>query len=42
MAVTHVAMVKAGFEAVGHAFKVMISCSDKGAEFVFGVLAKPA
>lgn len=41
MAVTHSKWVKAAFEAVGEAFKVMIKCSDKGAEFVFGVLAKP-
>jgi len=41
MAVTHSEWVNGVFQAVGKAFKVMIACSDKGSEFVFGELAKP-
>jgi len=38
--VTKVAFVQQGFEWVGEGIKVLIGCSDKGAEFVFGDLAK--
>jgi CNT family concentrative nucleoside transporter len=40
MAITHVGVVKQGFQAVGKAFTVMVECSDQGAEFVFGSLSK--
>ena len=38
--VTKVDFVRQGFEWVGEGIKVLIACSDKGAEFVFGDLAK--
>ncbi len=38
--VTQVGFVRQGFEWVGEGIKVLIACSDKGAEFVFGDLAK--
>jgi concentrative nucleoside transporter, CNT family len=38
--VTQVGFVRQGFEWVGEGIKVLINCSDKGAEFVFGDLAK--
>lgn len=40
LAVTQVKEVKEAFEWVGGGIKVLIACSDKGAEFVFGDLAK--
>ncbi|QEL15643.1 NupC/NupG family nucleoside CNT transporter [Limnoglobus roseus] len=38
--VLHVEWVKTGFEWVGGGIKKLVECSDKGAEFVFGDLAK--
>ena len=40
LAVTQVDAVRKAFEWVGEGIKVLIACSDKGAEFVFGDLAK--
>lgn len=38
--VIYVAEVRQGFELVGKGIKVLIECSDKGADFVFGSLSK--
>jgi concentrative nucleoside transporter, CNT family len=40
LAVTQGKGVKEAFEWIGEGIKVLIACSDKGAEFVFGDLAK--
>ncbi len=41
VAVLHSEWVYAGFKVVGAGIKYLIEASDKGAEFVFGPLAKP-
>ena len=41
VAVIHSEWVRAGFEIAGSGIGVLIKASDKGAEFVFGPLAKP-
>ena len=40
VAVTQFAWVQSAFQLVGNGIKVLIDCSDKGAEFVFGSLSK--
>lgn len=40
IAVTQFVWVQSAFEVVGSGIKVLIDCSDKGAEFVFGSLSK--
>jgi CNT family concentrative nucleoside transporter len=40
LAVTQLSFVQDGLKAVGAGIKVLIDCSDKGGEFVFGSLSK--
>ena len=40
IAVTQFAWVQSAFQLIGDGIKVLIDCSDKGAEFVFGSLSK--
>ena len=40
IAVTQFEWVQSAFQLVGNGIKVLIDCSDKGAEFVFGSLSK--
>jgi CNT family concentrative nucleoside transporter len=40
IAITQVPVVRQGFEWVGGGIKLLIDCSDKGSEFVFGNLGK--
>ena len=40
IAVTQFEWVQSAFQVVGNGIKVLIDCSDKGAEFVFGSLSK--
>lgn len=41
IAVLHSSDVRHGFEVVGSGIKALVTASDKGAEFVFGNLARP-
>lgn len=42
LAVIHSSVVRAGFEVVGDGIRTLVSCSDAGAQFVFGKLADHA